>query len=65
MVTERKSPRGKPITQATGRRRAAALMIALGPEASAEILRQLSEEDVAQITWEIVGIGQLTPTERE
>ncbi len=65
MVAERKSSRGKPITQATGRRRAAALLIALGPEASAEILRQLSEEDVAQITWEIVGIGQLTPAERE
>jgi flagellar motor switch protein FliG len=65
MVTERKNSRSKPITQATGRKRAAALLIALGPEASAQILRELSEEDVAQITWEIVGIGQLTPAERE
>jgi len=48
-----------------GRRRAAALLIALGPEASSAVLRQMSEEDVGRITWEIVGIGQLAPQERE
>jgi len=48
-----------------GRRRAAALLIALGPEVSAEILRQLPEEDVARLTWEIVGIGKLSPEERD
>ncbi len=53
------------VTDLTGRKRAAALLIALGPEASAQILRGLPEEDIGQITWEIVGIGQLSAQERE
>ena len=60
------------VTTATGsiatarrRRRAAALLIALGPDRAADILRQLPEEDIGQLTWEIVWIGQLTSTERE
>ena len=48
-----------------GRKRAAALLIALGPEIAAQILRGLPEEDIGRLTWEIVGIGQLTPDERE
>lgn len=55
----------EPNAKTSGRKRAAALLIALGPDMSAQILRQLPEEDVAQITWEIVGIGQLSPQERE
>ena len=50
---------------ARGRRRAAALLIAIGPESAAEILRQLPDEDIGQLTWEIVGIGQLSSVERE
>ena len=68
MVSSRKTANavGRPsIAKASGRKRAAALLIALGPEVSAQILRQLPEEDVGQITWEIVGIGQLSPGERE
>ena len=53
------------IARMDGRRRAAALLIALGEDVSAEILRRLPEEDVGRLTWEIVGIGQLTPEERE
>ncbi len=53
------------FTGARGRRRAAALLIAIGPESAAEILRQLPDEDIGQLTWEIVGIGQLSSTERE
>ena len=48
-----------------GPRRAAALLIALGQDVSASILRRLPEEDVGRITWEIVGIGQLSADERE
>ena len=48
-----------------GPRRAAALLIALGQDVSASILRRLSEEDVVRMTWEIVGIGQLTADERD
>ena len=48
-----------------GRRRAAALLIALGPEHAAKILGSLSEDDMGMLTWEIVGIGSLTKEERE
>ena len=48
-----------------GRRRAAALLIAIGPESAAEILRQLPDEDIGQLTWETVGIGQLSAVERQ
>jgi flagellar motor switch protein FliG len=65
VVSERKQARRQSIARASGRKRAAALLIALGPEVSAQILRQMPEEDVGQITWEIVGIGQLSPQERE
>jgi flagellar motor switch protein FliG len=41
------------------------LLIALGPELAAEVLREMPEEDIGRLTWEIVGIGQLTSAERE
>src|SRR5690606_28811710 len=53
------------FSSARGRRRAAALLIALGPELAAEVLRQLPDDDIGRLTWEIVGIGQLTSQERE
>src|SRR5690606_17361898 len=48
-----------------GRKRAAALLIALGPDLAAEVLRELPEDDIGRLTWEIVGIGQLSAQERE
>jgi flagellar motor switch protein FliG len=51
--------------EAKGRRRAAALLIALGPELAAEVLRQMADEDIGRLTWEIVGIGSLSAQERE
>ena len=50
---------------ARGRRRAAAFLIALGPELAAEVLRQMADDDIGRLTWEIVGIGQLSSQERE
>jgi flagellar motor switch protein FliG len=64
-ATPAASSRKKAFTSANGRRRAAALLIALGPELAAEILKSLPEEDIGRLTWEIVGIGQLNPEERE
>ena len=64
-MPDTKTAKLPPISSMPGRKRAAALLIALGPEASAQILKGLPEEDVAQITWEIVGIGQLSPAQRE
>ena len=53
------------LASARGRKRAAALLIALGPDVAAEILREMPEEDIGRLTWEIVGIGQLSAQERE
>jgi flagellar motor switch protein FliG len=53
------------FSDARGRKRAAALLIALGPELAAEVLRQLPDEDIGRLTWEIVGIGSLSAQERE
>lgn len=64
MVTD-SSNRQSSLDTWDGRRRAAALLIALGPEASSSVLREMSDDDVGRITWEIVGIGQLEPEERE
>ncbi len=43
----------------TGRRRAAALLITLGKENSAEVLRHMSDEDIERLTWEISAMGEL------
>lgn len=53
------------FADARGRKRAAALLIALGPELAAEVLRKMPDEDIGQLTWEIVGIGSLSAQERE
>jgi flagellar motor switch protein FliG len=50
---------------ARGRKRAAALLIALGPDLAAEVLRHLPDEDIGRLSWEIVGIGSLSAQERE
>ncbi len=47
-----------------GRRRAAALLITLGKERSAEVLRHLSDEDIERLTWEISALGELQPEAR-
>jgi len=47
-----------------GRRKAAALLITLGKERSAEVLRHLSDDDIEQLTWEITALGELRPEQR-
>ena len=64
MVTE-PTVRKINFASASGRQRAAALLIALGPEIAAEIMRGLPDDDISKLTWEIVGIGSLTPEQRE
>jgi flagellar motor switch protein FliG len=48
----------------TGRRKAAALLITLGKDRSAEVLRHLSDEDIERLTWEISAMGELRPDQR-
>ncbi|MBI2767320.1 MAG: flagellar motor switch protein FliG [Chloroflexi bacterium] len=48
----------------TGRRKAAALLITLGKERSAEVLRHLSDDDIERLTWEISAMGELQSEQR-
>src|SRR5579883_1484015 len=48
-----------------GVRKAAILMIMIGPEASSAILRELDEEEVQQIMGEIARVQSLTAEEAE
>jgi flagellar motor switch protein FliG len=50
----------------TGRRKAAALLITLGKERSAAVLRHLNDDDIERLTWEISAMGELkADTRRE
>lgn len=48
-----------------GRKKAAALLITLGKERSAEVLRHLSDEDIERLTWEISAMGELKADQRK
>ncbi|MCX7841532.1 MAG: flagellar motor switch protein FliG [Clostridia bacterium] len=52
-------------TERTGKEKAAMLLIALGPEKSAEIFKHLKEEEIEQLTLEIANIRTVTPEEKE
>lgn len=52
----------KSIQTLTGREKAAILLIALGPESSAEILRAIGDDDdVEQLALEIANLGRVEP----
>ena len=48
-----------------GRKKAAALLITLGKERSAEILRHMSDEDIERLTWEISAMGEIRHDQRK
>ena len=48
----------------SGRRKAAALLITIGKERSAEVLRHLNDEDIERLTWEISAMGELKSEHR-
>ena len=48
-----------------GRKKAAALLITLGKERSAGVLRHLSDEDIERLTWEISAMGELKSEQRK
>lgn len=45
------------LNQPTGRRKAAILMLSLGPEAASEVYRNLSDREIEQLTLEIANLG--------
>ena len=49
----------------SGKEKAAMLLIALGPERSAEIFKYLKEDEIEQLTLEIANIRTVTPEEKE
>lgn len=52
-------------TELNTRQKAAILLVALGPDASAKIYRHLPQEDMEQLTLEIARIGRIAPETRE
>lgn len=57
--------REREVETLPGIRKAAILMIMIGPEASSSIFRELDEEEVQQISAEIARVQMLTPEESE
>lgn len=45
----------------TGRQRAAALLVALGPELSAQVFRHLKDEEIEQLTLEVANLRRVSP----
>lgn len=51
--------------QLTGKRKAAILLVMLGPEKAASVLKHLDESDVEQLTIEIANLGKITDEEKK
>ena len=49
----------------TGKQKAAIILLSLGPEVSAQILRHLSEEKIEQLSMEITRLGKVTLPARQ
>jgi len=52
-------------SEITGKEKAAMLLIALGPEKSAEIFKHLKDDEIEQLTLEIANIRTVTPELKE
>lgn len=55
----------KSMPSLTGRQKAAILLITLGPEVSAQIFKQLREEEIEQLTLEIANVRKVDSIDRE
>lgn len=54
-----------PRKQLTGKEKAAILLIALGPQMSAEIFKHLNEEEIEELTLEIANMRMVSPEEKQ
>lgn len=52
-------------SELSGKEKAARLLIALGPEKSAEVFKHLKEEEIERLTLEIANIRTVSPEEKE
>lgn len=57
MVTQKK--------ELTGKQKAAALLISMGPDISAQVYKHLTEEEIEQLTLEISSVKKVDPTQKE
>lgn len=48
----------------TGRKKAAILLISMGPEVSAQVFKHLSEEEIEQLTLEIANVRKVDLCQR-
>ncbi len=55
----------KPGSKFQGSAKAAALLISLGPELSATVLKHMREDDIERITHEVFALGTLRPDDRQ
>lgn len=55
----------KAMQTLTGRQKAAILLITLGPEVSAQIFKNLREEEIEQLTLEIANVRKVDSSERD
>ncbi len=56
--------RPSPATQLNSRQKAAILLVALGPEASAKIYKHLREDEIENMTLEVARMGKIAPEAR-
>ena len=49
----------------TGKEKAAILLISLGPEASAQVFKHLSDEEIEELTLQIASLRKIEPEIRE
>jgi flagellar motor switch protein FliG len=58
-------PKGYSKADLTGKEKAAMLLVALGPEISANIFRHLKEEEIEELTLEIANLSYVKPEVKE
>jgi flagellar motor switch protein FliG len=58
---ETATPAAPSVPAMTGMKKASVLLIALGADASAQVMKHLSQDEVEQLTWEMARIQQVDP----
>ncbi len=56
---------GKEPKRLTNRKKAAILLLTVGPESAANVYRNLSDKEIEQITFEIANVGNITPETKQ
>lgn len=53
------------LKEITGKQKAALLLVSLGPETSAQVFKNLSEDEIEQLTLEIANIRKVDPDQKD